>query len=110
MSDTQNHMTAPKVTEGYGHSFTYYRWKPYKPQHQKQSKKLGRWQCLNDYAGFDNCESPGDLFPEPVPVLELIEENRRLKICAEHDRQEIGKLRCVIDGLNDKVFILEAET
>lgn len=99
MSDPENHFTNPAVTEGYGHSFTYYRWKPYKPQHRKQSKKLGRWQCLNEYGGFDNCDTPGDLFPKPVPVVELIEENKRLKTAIDHWRHEVGKLHSQIDRL-----------
>ena len=41
-------------------------------------------------------------------VMAQAQEVARLKTVIEHDRHEVGKLRCHIDGLNDKLFIAEA--
>ena len=109
MPDHENHFTAPAIMKGYGHTFDYYRWLQYKPQHRKQSKKLGRWQKMNGRGGFDNCEAPGLLYPDPIPVAELVEENRKLQEALIHCGHEIGKLRSQVDGLNDKLFIAEGK-
>jgi len=107
MSDPENHRTAPAVTKGYGHSFTYYRWLPYKPQHRKQSNKLGRWQKMNEYAGFENCEAPGTLYPDPIPVAELVAENERLKETLRIRLEEVGALRGRVAGMKDALEAIE---
>ena len=40
---------------------TTYRWKPYKPDGQRQMKAQGRWQRAagsGDYAKWENCSAP----------------------------------------------------
>jgi hypothetical protein len=109
MSDPENHFTRPEVTEGYGHSFTYYRWKPYRPAHAKQSKKLGRWQKLNEYGGFENCEAPhGILRPEPLPIDELFQKIADLELTVRHQREEIGKLHAQLSAAKDGQLRLAA--
>ena len=52
----------PEVKEGYVLSAGPVRWKPYKPGYQGNRK--GRWQAMNEYGGWENCETPAEVWPE----------------------------------------------
>lgn len=54
----------PCATDGYCVDIYPVRWKAYKPQGQKQMKRKGRWQRMNEYAGWDNCETPSEIWPD----------------------------------------------
>ena len=57
--------TAPKdvVIEGRVIDTRPYRWKSYSPQARRQMHKAGRWQRMNDYGGWENCDPPQDWLP-----------------------------------------------
>ena len=59
---------APEVTEGYMHSFTAVKWVPYKPNGARQMNRKGRWKALNEYGGWENCETPAEVWPEPIDI------------------------------------------
>lgn len=45
---------------------TTYRWKPYKPDGQRQMKARGRWQRAQEPDGWENCSAPaGEWIPNP---------------------------------------------
>ena len=65
--------TAPKDgTPFYARHQSPYRYQPYKPgAPQLRVGKKGRWQSMNDYGGWENCEEPfGDWKHHPdYPTL-----------------------------------------
>lgn len=69
MSDPNDHFHVPALREGYAVAIYPVRWKAYKPDGQRQMKKKGRWQRMNEYGGWDNCERPDAVFAEP-PTIE----------------------------------------
>ena len=70
-----------KPLEGYAFEMRPVRWKPYKPQGAKQTGRPGRWQELNEYGGWENCETPGELHdgPEMVPASRLTEAQAEIE-------------------------------
>lgn len=40
-----------------------YRWKAYSQEHVRRFGKAGRWQRMNNFGGWDNCELPDDWIP-----------------------------------------------
>lgn len=60
MSDPQDYFHPPVITEGYAIDIYPVRWKPYKPG--ARTNKKGRWQKMNEYGGWDNCERPVRIF------------------------------------------------
>lgn len=61
-------MTDPPIKEGYFVSVVPIRWKRYKPDGQRQMKALGRWQIMNEWGGWNNCEFPSEVWESP-PAL-----------------------------------------
>lgn len=66
--DRDLHIT-PEVKEGYFHTFRPVKWKPYKPGAQTQ--KAGRWQSMNEWGGWDNCETPEEVWSEPADIAAM---------------------------------------
>jgi len=62
----------PEIKEGYSLDFYHVRWKPYKPDGKRQMKRAGRWQRMNDYGGYENCDAPGRLLQEPVDLEKML--------------------------------------
>jgi len=62
----------PKIKEGYILDFYHVRWRPYKPDGKRQMKRAGRWQRMNDYGGYENCDAPGRLLQEPVDLEQML--------------------------------------
>lgn len=56
----------PAVEEGYALDFYPVRWKRYKPQGARQMGRLGRWQRMNEYGGWDNCAAPRTVYPSEL--------------------------------------------
>ena len=71
VSDPNDRFHEPAVKEGYAVEVYPVRWKPYKPDGQRQMKAKGRWQRMNEYGGWWNCEKPSAVFAEPPKVGEL---------------------------------------
>lgn len=63
--DPQDRQTVPDVKEGYGVFVSPVRWKPYKPEHVRRTGRKGRWQMMNEYGGWENCEKPHTILPAP---------------------------------------------
>lgn len=62
--DSQERQTEPELNEGYAISFSPMRWKPYSPKSEQFRKgRKGRWQMMNFFGGWDNCEAPDILLP-----------------------------------------------
>jgi hypothetical protein len=68
MSDPDDHFHEPVVKQGYAVDIYPVRWKPYKPEGQRQMKRKGRWQRMSEYGGWENCDTPNHIFPEPPTV------------------------------------------
>lgn len=68
MSDNNDNFHEPAVKEGYAVSVTPVRWKAYKPQYTAQTGKKGRWQTMNEYGGWDNCEKPDAVYSNPPTI------------------------------------------
>ena len=63
--DTMDYNTRPEITEGYAVSIRPVKWKPYKPN--AQTRRKGRWQKMNEYAGWENCrEAPAVVLSGPA--------------------------------------------
>ncbi len=60
----------PPKQEGavvYGHTWKPYRWKAYSPKSEQFRHGLkGRWQAMNEYAGWDNAPAPDEWAPDEV--------------------------------------------
>ena len=57
--DNWNYGEPPKDgSKFYGKYYSPYKWKPYKPQARKQGYPAGRWQCMNEYGGWENAKNP----------------------------------------------------
>jgi hypothetical protein len=52
----------PDIREGYVLVGGPVKWVPYKPQGTKQMKRKGRWKAMNEYGGWDNCETPAQIW------------------------------------------------
>jgi len=52
----------PDIREGYVLVGGPVKWVPYKPQGAKQMKRKGRWKAMNEYGGWDNCETPAQIW------------------------------------------------
>jgi hypothetical protein len=52
----------PEIREGYVLDGRPVKWVPYKPQGAKQMKRKGRWKAMNEYCGWDNCETPAQIW------------------------------------------------
>lgn len=63
MSDIRQTDQVPERTSGYAFTFYPVRWKPYSPKSQQfKSGRKGRWQKMNEYAGWENCEAPNHVY------------------------------------------------
>lgn len=52
-------------------SVTTYRWKPYKPDGQRQMRAQGRWQRAKEPDGWENCAAPvGEWAPNVAREVE----------------------------------------
>lgn len=71
MSDPDDRFHEPLLKEGYAVDIYPVRWQPYKPDGQRQMRAKGRWQRMNDYSGWDNCEKPNFVFVEPPTIGSL---------------------------------------
>lgn len=68
----------PEVKKGYVFTFSPVRWHPYKPKHIQdqinagRAAKRGRWQQMNEYAGWDNIAVPSIVYPdcEMIPLAD----------------------------------------
>jgi hypothetical protein len=69
--DDGDYMHEPAVKEGYALNCYPVRWKAYKPG--APTKKKGRWQRMNEYGGWDNCEKPDAVLSEPVYATRIAE-------------------------------------
>ena len=69
MSDPENHYTAPEVNAGYAVTVTPVRWMAYRKGYT--GKKLGRWQAMNSYGGWDNCAAPDKVYESPPKIEEV---------------------------------------
>lgn len=61
MSKSHKHHV-PAITQGYCIDIYPVRWHPYKPLHTKRTGEKGRWQRMNEYGGWENCEPPSEVF------------------------------------------------
>lgn len=69
----------PDMKDGYAVDIYPVRWKPYKPQARKQLKRSGRWQSMNGYGGWDNCDEPGTVYADAPNLDALDAELSRLR-------------------------------
>jgi len=88
--DLQN---APAVREGYVILGGPVKWVAYKPQGAKQIKRKGRWKAMNDYGGWENCETPAEVWLE-------FPDHKALATEADALRAENERLRDGIDAIN----------
>ena len=63
--DTNDKFHEPTIKEGYGVSCYPVRWQPYKPAHTKATGQLGRWQKMNEWGGWENCDRPLFIVQDP---------------------------------------------
>ncbi|MFV1689995.1 hypothetical protein VWZ40_00900 [Phaeobacter sp. JH20_21] len=76
----QNLQHEPDVKEGYLIDISPVRFKPYKPAGQRQMKRKGRWQRMNEYAGWENCpETPAEIWAEFPDFRALLSERDALR-------------------------------
>lgn len=75
-------------TEGYAITFYPVRWKPYSPKSQQFKRGCkGRWQKMNEYAGWDNCEPPKEVHYSPDLYAELATQAVKIaELKAERDQ------------------------
>lgn len=92
----QNLKVKPEVMEGYCIEIYPVKFKPYKPDGQRQMKKLGRWQRMNEYAGWTNCaETPTEVWTDFPDLRALLSERDALaarverleEVSAWHEKQ-----------------------
>ncbi|KKL53502.1 hypothetical protein LCGC14_2274830 [marine sediment metagenome] len=111
-----NLQQVPEVKEGYVLSGGPVKWVPYKPQGAKQTNRKGRWKAMNEYGGWNNCETPAEVWPEfidyhaqaariaafeaaSLKILPLIEAAGREEVtdCADWDEAE-NMIRAAMKG------------
>ncbi len=69
MTDPQDHDTEPAVKKGYGVFWAPVRWKPYSPKSEQFKRGWkGRWQMMNEYSGWNNCEQPNMIVDDPDQI------------------------------------------
>ncbi|WP_299933720.1 hypothetical protein [uncultured Pelagimonas sp.] len=90
MSDPNNWFSKPEVTEGYAFSFYPVRWTPYRKGYT--GKKLGRWQKMNGYAGWENCDPPGAIHKEPRELADALARIKELEDSLDIHRARISEL------------------
>ena len=61
----------PDIREGYVLLGGPVKWMPYKPQGAKHTKRKGRWQAMNEYGGWDNCETPAQIWSGFISYEEM---------------------------------------
>jgi hypothetical protein len=61
----------PDIREGYLLVGGPVKWVPYKPQGAKQMKRKGRWKAMNEYGGWDNCETPAQIWSGFISYEEM---------------------------------------
>jgi len=61
----------PDIREGYVLVGGPVKWMPYKPQGAKHTKRKGRWQAMNEYGGWDNCETPAQIWSGFISYEEM---------------------------------------
>lgn len=91
MSDPEDRFHEPAVKEGYAVDVYPVRWKPYKPDGQRQMKAKGRWQRMNEYGGWENCEKPETVFADPAEIGALA-----WREASEHPRSDGPNARRVL--------------
>lgn len=73
MSDDRQTDHTPAKTEGYAFSFSPVKWKPYKPNSEQFRKgRKGRWQEMNEYGGWHNCDAPSVILDEPLELADAL--------------------------------------
>jgi len=61
----------PDIREGYVLVGGPVKWMPYKPQGAKHTKRKGRWKAMNEYGGWDNCETPTQIWSGFISYEEM---------------------------------------
>jgi hypothetical protein len=61
----------PDIREGYVLVGGPVKWMPYKPQGAKHTNRKGRWQAMNEYGGWDNCETPAQIWSGFISYEEM---------------------------------------
>jgi len=91
----------PDIREGYVLVGGPVKWVPYKPQGAKQMKRKGRWKAMNEYGGWDNCETPTQIWSGFISYENMAEHiiAQREQITAMDKRVEAA-----LDRLDASLF------
>ena len=85
----------PEIREGYVLVGGPVKWVPYKPQGAKQMKRKGRWKAMNEYGGWDNCETPAQIWSGFISyedmAAHIIALEARVDAAVEEERE-----RCAV--------------
>jgi len=91
----------PDIREGYVLVGGPVKWVPYKPQGAKQMKRKGRWKAMNEYGGWDNCETPTQIWSGFISY-----ENMADHIIAQREQIEAlqKRVKAALERLDASLF------
>jgi len=92
----------PDIREGYVLVGGPVKWVPYKPQGAKQMNRKGRWKAMNEYGGWDNCETPAQIWSGFISYEEMAAH-----IIAQ--REQIAALEARVKSAEELVARAEEE-
>ena len=92
----------PEIREGYVLDGRPVKWVPYKPQGAKQMKRKGRWKAMNEYGGWDNCETPAQIWSGFISYSEMAEhiiaQREQIEAMEKRVKAARGALADIFDG------------
>jgi len=92
----------PDIREGYVLVGGPVKWVPYKPQGAKQMKRKGRWKAMNEYGGWDNCETPTQIWSGFISyenmAAHIIAQREQIEALQKRVKAARGALGDIFDG------------